>query len=114
MKKDLRKKNWQKKFFSRLTIARWENGNRLLDSAMIFRFAKILETDLNALFSAALESEDFVEDNGQGFNTEKVFEKSLTLSNKKNRLKIMCGGKLKIKSCEGCGTIVKIFVPFQL
>jgi len=53
-----------------------------------------------------------VEDNGGGFDVEKIFEKSLTLTNIKNRLKIMCGGELKIKSDES-GTIVKIFVPFE-
>ena len=57
-------------------------------------------------------NEIFVEDNGEGFDAEKIFEKSLTLSNIKNRLKIMCGGELEIKS-DSCGTIVKIFVPFE-
>lgn len=57
-------------------------------------------------------NEILVEDNGEGFDAEKIFEKSLTLSNIKNRLKIMCGGELEIKS-DSCGTIVKIFVPFE-
>ena len=57
-------------------------------------------------------NEILVEDNGEGFDAEKIFEKSLTLSNIKNRLKIMCGGELEIKSDAG-GTIVKIFVPFE-
>ena len=63
-------------------------------------------------FEKELGSEIIVEDNGSGFEAEKVFEKSLTLSNIKNRLKIMCGGKLEIKS-DSSGTIVKIFVPFE-
>lgn len=57
-------------------------------------------------------NEILVEDNGEGFDAEKIFEKSLTLSNIKNRLKIMCNGDLEIKSDSG-GTIVKIFVPFE-
>ena len=48
----------EKIFVSRTTITRWENGSRLPDSEMMFRIAKILGTDLNTLFSAALESED--------------------------------------------------------
>lgn len=48
----------EKIFVSRPTITRWENGNRLPDSMMMLRLAKILKTDLNTLFSAALVSED--------------------------------------------------------
>jgi len=48
----------EKIFVSRPTITRWEKGNRLPDSIMMLRLAKILKTDLNTLFSAALVSED--------------------------------------------------------
>ena len=48
----------EKIFVSRTTITRYENGTRLPDSAMMLRLAKILETDLNKLFSAAFYSED--------------------------------------------------------
>ncbi len=48
----------EKIFVSRPTITRWENGNRLPDSAMMLRLAKILETDLGTLFSSALEREE--------------------------------------------------------
>lgn len=45
-------------YVTRSTIARWENGSRLPDSAMIFRLSKCLGTDVNTLLSAALESDD--------------------------------------------------------
>ena len=45
-------------FVSRPTIARWENGSRLPDAAMIFRLAKCLGVDVNTLLSAALENDD--------------------------------------------------------
>ena len=48
----------EKIFVSRTTITRYENGNRLPDSAMMLRLSKILGIDVNTLLSAALESED--------------------------------------------------------
>ena len=48
----------EKIYVSRPTITRWENGNRLPDSAMMLRLSKILGIDVNTLLSAALESED--------------------------------------------------------
>ena len=40
------------------TVARWENGLRLPDAAMITRLAKVLETDVGTLLSTAAESDD--------------------------------------------------------
>ena len=40
------------------TIARWENGSRLPDAAMITRLSKVLEVDIGTLLYAAAESED--------------------------------------------------------
>ena len=40
------------------TIARWENGTRLPDAAMISRLAKCLGVDTNTLFRLAAESEE--------------------------------------------------------
>ena len=40
------------------TIARWENGTRLPDAAMILRLAKCLGVDANMLFQLAAQSEE--------------------------------------------------------
>ena len=40
------------------TIARWENGNRLPDAAMISRLARCLSVDVNTLLSATTGSGD--------------------------------------------------------
>lgn len=45
-------------FVNHSTIARWENGTRLPDAAMISRLAKCLGVDTNALFRLAAESEE--------------------------------------------------------
>ena len=45
-------------YVTRSTIARWENGSRLPDAAMILRLSRCLGTDVNTLLSAVLESED--------------------------------------------------------
>ena len=45
-------------FVNHSTIARWENGTRLPDAAMISRLAKCLGVDTNTLFQIAAESEE--------------------------------------------------------
>ena len=45
-------------FVNHSTIARWENGSRLPDAAMILRLAKCLEVDANMLFRLAAQSEE--------------------------------------------------------
>ena len=45
-------------FVTRPAIARWENGSRLPDAAMISRLAHCLDIDVNTLLSAAAESDD--------------------------------------------------------
>ena len=40
------------------TIARWENGSRLPDAAIILRLAEVLGVDANTLFSAAAQSDE--------------------------------------------------------
>lgn len=55
-------------FVNNSTVARWENGSRLPDAAMIIRLAKVLEVDVGTLLSTATESEEspnviMVEDN---------------------------------------------------
>ena len=45
-------------FVNHSTIARWENGTRLPDAAMITRLAKCLGADVNALFQLVAQSEE--------------------------------------------------------
>lgn len=45
-------------YVTRSTVARWESGSRLPDAVMISRISQCLDTDINTLLSAALESED--------------------------------------------------------
>ena len=45
-------------YVTRSTVARWESGSRLPDALMISRLAKCLDTDVNTLLSAAVESDD--------------------------------------------------------
>lgn len=44
-------------YVTRPTVARWENGSRLPDAAMISRLAQCLGVDVNTLLSAAAESD---------------------------------------------------------
>ncbi|MBR2142858.1 response regulator [Anaerovibrio sp.] len=45
-------------YVTRSTVARWESGSRLPDAVMIFRLSKYLDTDINTLLSAMMESDD--------------------------------------------------------
>lgn len=45
-------------YVTRSTIARWENGSRLPDAAMISRLSQCLGVDVSMLLSAAAESEE--------------------------------------------------------
>ena len=45
-------------YVTRSTIARWESGSRLPDAVMISRLSQCLDTDVNTLLLAAVESED--------------------------------------------------------
>ena len=44
-------------YVTRSTVARWENGSRLPDAAMISRLASFLNVDANTLLSAAAKSD---------------------------------------------------------
>ena len=48
----------QKMFVNQSTVARWENGSRLPDAAMITRLSVVLEVDVNSLLSTAAMSEE--------------------------------------------------------
>lgn len=56
-------------------------------------------------------SEIIVEDNGTGFEFGAKLEPNTTLANIRQRLKIMCGGKLAIQTSEGGGTAVTVTIP---
>ena len=45
-------------FVNHSTIARWENGSRLPDAAMILRLANHLGVDANTLFQLATRSDE--------------------------------------------------------
>ena len=45
-------------FVSQSTVARWENGSRLPDVAMITRLSEVLDVTVDTLLSAAVESDD--------------------------------------------------------
>ena len=45
-------------YVTKVTVSRWENGNRLPDAAMIYRLSEVLGMDINVLFSAAAQSDE--------------------------------------------------------
>lgn len=46
-----------KLYVTNATVSRWESGNRLPDAMMIYRLAKVLNTNVELLFSAAERDE---------------------------------------------------------
>ena len=58
-------------------------------------------------------SEIFVKDTGPGFNLAVTDdnEPHIALANIRQRLEMMCGGKMTIQSREGGGTVVKVTIP---
>ena len=56
-------------------------------------------------------SEIVVEDDGPGFNPVNDNEPHIALDNIRERLELMCKGKLEISQREGGGTLVKITIP---
>ena len=54
-----------------------------------------------------------VEDNGPGFETTEDFKPHAALENIRQRLELMCGGKISIKPRDGGGTIVTVTIPNQ-
>ena len=54
-----------------------------------------------------------VEDNGPGFDTAEISESHTTLTNIRQRLEWMCGGKMEIASREAGGTMVTVTIPDQ-
>ena len=56
-------------------------------------------------------SEIVVEDNGPGFDPAIADDPHTTLANIRQRLEMMCGGRLDFASREGGGTVVTISIP---
>lgn len=56
-------------------------------------------------------SEIGVEDDGPGFTPADNREPHIALANIKQRLEMMCGGKMTIKPRKGGGTVVKVLIP---
>lgn len=54
-----------------------------------------------------------VEDNGPGFEAAEDSKPHAALENIRQRLELMCGGKLSIKPREGGGTLVTVTIPNQ-
>lgn len=48
----------ERMYITRSTVARWENGSRLPDAAMLSRLSGCLDVDINTLLSAAMESDE--------------------------------------------------------
>ena len=48
----------QKVFVTRSTVARWENGSRLPDAAMISRLSDCLGVDVGVLLTAVTQSDE--------------------------------------------------------
>jgi LytS/YehU family sensor histidine kinase len=68
------------------------------------------------ILSYATDKEYIVEikDDGVGFDTEKIIsdgKKHVGIENVKNRLHMMCKGKLEIKSTVGIGTRITVEIP---
>ena len=55
--------------------------------------------------------EVIVEDTGPGFNNTDNNEPHIALNNIRERLKMMCGGKLTVSARTGGGTVVSILIP---
>ena len=57
-------------------------------------------------------SEITVEDNGPGFAPADDCEPHIALENIRQRLEMMCGGKMTIRPREGGGTVVNVTIPY--
>ncbi len=73
------------------------------DSGLLHIWVRTKETDSS--------NEVIVEDDGPGFDPAIADDPHTTLANIRQRLNMMCGGKLDIKHRADGGTIVKVTVP---
>lgn len=58
-------------------------------------------------------SEIVVEDDGPGFTPADESEPHIALANIRNRLEMMCGGKMTIKPRKGGGIVVSVIIPLH-
>ena len=58
-------------------------------------------------------SEIIVEDDGSGYAPTDDNEQHTALKNIRQRLEMMCGGKLTITPREGSGTVVTVTIPMS-
>ena len=49
----------EKMYVTNATVSRWESGYRLPDAVMISRLSEVLGADVNALFNAAAQSDEY-------------------------------------------------------
>ena len=75
------------------------------DSAPLHISIRTRETDFG--------SEILVEDDGPGYEPADDHEPHIALANIRQRLKMMCGGKMTIMPREGGGTVLKVIIPRQ-
>ena len=58
-----------------------------------------------------LGSEILVEDDGTGYEAPDDSQPHIALANIRQRLELMCGGRLTIRPREGGGTVVQVIIP---
>ena len=75
------------------------------DSDPIHIFIQTRQTDSG--------SEIIVSDNGPGFESTDNDRPHIALANIRQRLELMCSGKMTILPREGGGTLVKLTIPFE-
>jgi len=81
------------------------------------KYGKKCGEDLKRIVIRSLPTEDaalvIVEDNGPGFDPDAVDsgDSHIGLQNVRERLRLMCGGTLEIRSTPGSGTVVTIRIP---
>ncbi len=108
-------------FVNNSTVARWENGSRLPPLTLQPIAENAVKHGMNPYagplhvmirtFRTESASVIVVTDNGPGFDAAEINETHTTLMNIRQRLEMMCGGKMTIMPREGGGSVVKVTIP---